>query len=134
MYLGLLKESQKEMFLELAINLAKSDGDYSEEEHAIITSYCQEMQISFERDKKNRSIDELVSEFALLCTAQEKKIIAFEIIGLAMCDNVYHEKEKTIIEKMRKEFGLGNEFLEKCKTVIKEYIELQKKINGFMFS
>ena len=93
MYLGLLKESQKEMFLELAINLAKSDGDYSEEENAIITSYCQEMQISFEREKKNRSIDELVSEFALLCTAQEKKIIAFEIIGLAMCDNVYHEKE-----------------------------------------
>ena len=45
MYLGLLNEVQKELYAELAINLASADGTFSEEERLVVDAYCQEMGI-----------------------------------------------------------------------------------------
>lgn len=45
MYLGLLNEAQKELYAELAINLASADGTFSEEERLVVDAYCQEMGI-----------------------------------------------------------------------------------------
>lgn len=129
MYLALLKENLKELFLELAVKFALTDGTYSDDERVIIANYCKEMEIIYSWEKSEKSVDEIVTQINLLCTFQEKKIIFFELIGLAMCDNVYHEKEMEIVELMRKTFGLEKKFQEDCENILKEYIDLQGKIN-----
>ena len=45
MYLNLLNEEAKEVFLDLCINLAESDNDFCQKEKNLIDQFCQEMNI-----------------------------------------------------------------------------------------
>ena len=45
MYLNLLNEEAKEVFLDLCINLAESDDDFCQKEKNLIDQFCQEMNI-----------------------------------------------------------------------------------------
>ncbi len=94
MYLGILENKNKELFLNLAYNLALSDGDYSEDEEMMIKSYCNEMQIELDMKNINRSIDSTIKEMSEECNIRDKKIIVFESIGLSMSDGCYCEEEK----------------------------------------
>lgn len=129
MYLGLLKEEHKGLFLGLAFNLALADGNYSDEEQAIIASYCEEMKIVFDKEKMVRPINEIISKINLACDMQEKKIIVFEAMGLAMCDYNYDEREREFIQLMADTFELGSEFLKKCECILNEYMSFQGEIN-----
>ncbi len=129
MYLGILENKNKELFLNLAYNLALSDGDYSEDEEMMIKSYCNEMQIELDMKNINRSIDSIIKEMSEECNIRDKKIIAFESIGLAMSDGCYCEKEIKVIESMILKFDLSREFVNKCEEIINEYINFQYKIN-----
>lgn len=45
MYLALLTQHEKENFLKLAVSLSCADGNFGEEEHFMISQYCDEMGI-----------------------------------------------------------------------------------------
>lgn len=129
MYLTLLKEEQKELFLGLAFHLASADGDYSDEEKAVIAGYCQEMQMTFDQDKMVKPIKEIISKINLSCNSCEKRIIVFEAIGLVMADNNYDEVERRIVKLMTDTFDLGDRFAKNCEVVLNEYISFQNRIN-----
>lgn len=129
MYLALLKEEQKELFLSLAFNLASANGDFCDEEKAVIAGYCQEMQIVFDQERMVKPVEELISKINLSCDNREKKIIVFESIGLAMVDNKYDDSERKIVKLMTDMFELGDGFAEECESVLSEYITFQKRIN-----
>lgn len=129
MYLALLEEEQKELFLGLAFEFAKVDGNYSDEEKTVISGYCQEMQIVFNQEKMVKPLNELISKINLSCSIQEKRIIVFEIIGLAMADNNFNENERKIVELMIDAFELESGFIEECESVLNEYITFQRRIN-----
>lgn len=129
MYLALLNSDQKQIFLELALVLASADGRYSNEEKAVIESYCREMQVDMPKDIMKKTPGEIIKDIDELCMEQEKKIIIFETIGLAISDGIYHDSEKELIWEMIKKFDLQEEFGKECETVVEEYIEFQKKIN-----
>ena len=61
MYLSLLNDNQKSLFLSIALYLAKVDNDYSEEERRIIQSYCVEMNITEENYVHSNNIMEIIS-------------------------------------------------------------------------
>lgn len=128
MFLNLLDERKKSLFLGLAYNLAQVDGNYSKEEELMIQSYCQEMQIEFNM-RMAKDTASIVSDLCTICDSKEKRIIAFEIIGLAMIDGKYDLSEKELIENMVEKFGVDNEFTEKCEIEISRYMEVQKEIN-----
>ena len=60
MYLSLLKENEKQMFIELAYNLVNIDGDFSQEEKNMILGYCLEANCTIDEKKKIRSINKLL--------------------------------------------------------------------------
>lgn len=60
MYLSLLNDNQKSLFLSIALYLAKVDNDYSEEERRIIQSYCVEMNITEENYVHSNNIMEII--------------------------------------------------------------------------
>ena len=74
MYLSILNQKEKELFLELAYNLASADGDYSSKENALINGYCQEMQIEFEVKMMTRSLDYIISTIKKESSIIVKKI------------------------------------------------------------
>ena len=132
MYLIMLNDEEKELFLELAYQIAFSDGSFSEEEKNIIGEYCKEMSIPV-IDRKGLSIDAILDRFSQISSAQTKKIIVFEALGLVLVDQIYHENEKRIIDLMVEKFGMKEEFVTECEVVIKDYISLQSRLNHFMF-
>lgn len=132
MYLSILTREEKRMFLGLAYDLAASDGDYSAEEQATIQGYCYEMQMEFDEKTMVRPIDEIINGFTQKSNLKTKKIVVFEVIGLAMADNNYDDNERAIISDMENKFGLDKSYGEECEKVIGEYISFQNRINNLV--
>lgn len=129
MYLNLLKEKEKKLFIGIAHNLAVSDGDYSDKENIVINSYCQEMHILFDEKNVVKSVVDIAREIAENSSDKVKKIFIFELIGLAMIDGNYDENERTLIKQMEDIFHIDTGYADKCEQVITEYIAFQGKIN-----
>ncbi|MBP3476662.1 MAG: hypothetical protein J6K48_10130 [Lachnospiraceae bacterium] len=129
MYLSLLKEEQKRVFLELAYEMAFLDNDFGEKEQFMIESYCNEMQINVPPVIRARSMAEIIETIKEEWEGREKKIVLFEIIGLAMIDGNYDEKERKSIVSMTEIFGLQDKFRDECEILLKEYVEMYGKMN-----
>lgn len=131
MYLSILKETEKKMFLHLAYALSSADGNMADEEKTMIDHYCEEMGI----EKSTPTIvdkSKIVNELDMVTELQSKKIIIFELIGLAIADNSYDEAEKQFISKAVSQFGLSQEFMDSCEAIISEYLSFQNKINNLI--
>lgn len=94
MYLNMLNQNQKQLFLNLAYRIADSDNDFSEKEQEIIKSYCIEMQIEDKHETDNKDINYIIEKINNSCDFKAKKIFVFEAIGLALVDSVYNSEEK----------------------------------------
>ena len=132
MYLSLLSEKEKKLFLGYAHALSSVDGYFSDEEKKMIDSYCYEMQLEFCAEDANRPIDAIVDDMYTFCGVQARKIVVFEAIGLAMSDGNYDKKERNLICSTMKKFGIDENFEKDCVTFIGEYIKLQNKINNLV--
>ena len=99
MYLAMLSNEKKHLFLNLEIYLSKVDSDFSAAEKRIIDAHCIEMHIDnngYEADMSQSDIFEGLKEF----TKQESKIVFLELVGTIMADNVYHIEEKALVKKL----------------------------------
>ena len=134
MYLSYLNEKQKYLFLEFAYCLAVSDGDYSIEEENLMNAYCDEMSIIFDLNKiTDKSPEKIIEKINFECNQQEKKIFIFEALGLVLSDLNYTESEKQIIDIALNKFGLKENFKNNCENIIREYMNLQNRINNLIF-
>jgi tellurite resistance protein len=129
MYLALLDKEEKELFLGLAFDLAAADGNYSDEEKAMMDAYCQEMQITFDKEAMVQTEDDIIASFKNKSDNKAKKILIFELIGLALADGNYDASEKALVSKLEKEFEMEDGFADKCENILMEYLAFQGKIN-----
>ena len=127
MYLSVLNDKEKVLFLELVYGIAISDGEYCAKEQAIISGYCQEMQISFDENVTLKPVDDIIKELNAESNDTVKKIVVFEAIGLAMSDNNYDDGERKIISKMESVFKLAPDFGQKCEKILNEYIFFKRR-------
>ena len=105
MFLNKLNEKEKVAFLELAYYVANSDENFSTEEKNIIDVYCAEMQINdIDFDKSNFDLDSTLLEIESL---QSQKIVLLEIMALVYSDNILHQSEEEILEKIVNKFNLN---------------------------
>jgi hypothetical protein len=130
MFLSLLNTEQKKAFMSLAYNLAVSDGDFSESERTAIKGYSMEMEMEFKMEDVDTDINNVISVINKICGKREKKIIVFEIIGLAMADYNYDNGERKIVKKALDIFDLDTSFGDFCEEKIEEYLELQEELNS----
>ena len=134
MYLSLLNNYQKSLFLSLTLYLANTDSDYSKEEHEVIQSYCNEMNITENSFIPFTNITEIISKIDESSNTQEKKIVIFEAIGLAMIDNDYSDNEKKLIQLINTYFGFDKTFIIKCEELVNRYLIFQKEINNHILN
>lgn len=129
MYLSVLSNEEKDIFLSVAYAVASADGNYSDMEKAIIAEYCREMQMEYKEITLSKFDETLLERINEISSEIVKKIIIFEIIGLTMIDKNYDDKEKELVKKILDIFEIDIRYSEKCEEVIREYISLQLKIN-----
>lgn len=106
MFLNKLNEKEKAAFLKLAYYVAISDNDFSIEEKEIINVYCAEMQINdIDFDKSNFNLDLTLLEIE---SSESQKIVLLEIMALVYADNILHQSEEDVLEKMVNKFNLNS--------------------------
>jgi len=132
MYLAILNEEEKKLFLGLAYHIAMADGVYCDEEKLMMFSYCKEMQIDLDEAITSKPVSDIIDEMADICAEREKKIIVFETLGLALVDGNYDVSEQKLINIVAKKFGISDEYITKCEKIIKRYIQLQSQINSLI--
>ena len=100
MYLSLLSNDKKHLFLDLEIHMSKTDGDFSVEEKAIIDTHCIEMHIDNNSYECELPLEEVLSKISDEFTEQEKRIVFLELTATVLADNVYHTTEKVLVSKL----------------------------------
>ena len=96
MFLNELSKNEGIAFMQLVKGLANSDNTFAKEEKNLYTDYLEELSI-----KENEIPDaNLSSIYENLKNSSErnKNIIYFELIGLALIDGEYDEKEVEFLE------------------------------------
>ncbi|WP_022776827.1 hypothetical protein [Butyrivibrio sp. AE3009] len=115
MFLHLLRDDEKEAFIDLARLAAAANGSISDEEDIMIEQYCAEMGISLPMSHA-RTLDGVLACFAESDT-MSRKVVIMEIIGLLFSDGDFDEKEMQFIEKIA-------DSLEVSRDHVREMIEL----------
>jgi tellurite resistance protein len=105
MFLNKLEENEKVAFLTLAYHIARSDGDFSENEQNIIATYCMEMQIQdINYNKDNFDLNSVLLEFR---SKEHQKILLIEIMALIYSDGL-HDEEQKILDQICDQFVISN--------------------------
>ena len=134
MYLSLLNTEQKKLFFSVAYNLASADGDFSESEKRAINGYSMEMEMEFKIEDVDKDLNRVISNLSQICGNREKKIVIFEMIGLAMADSNYDNNERKIVKRALGLFGLESNFGDICEKKLIEYFNLQNELNTYILS
>lgn len=120
MFLNVLKDQNKELFLELCLHLSNSDGVFADSEKEVLKAYCKEMEITEKTDLSMRPLENVVSILNNNANLVEKKIVIMELLALAYVDGIYDENEK-------EEMNIIISGLEFSENQVKEIIELLNK-------
>ena len=105
MFLNRLQNEEKVAFLELAHHVARSDGDFSEDQKTIIAKYCMEMQM--EDIKYDETTFDIYNTLDKIQNHRSRKIVLLEIMALIYSDDFLHEEERKVLEKLLEEFDLN---------------------------
>ncbi len=104
MFLNELSKNEGISFMQLVKGLANSDNIFAKEEKNLYNDYLDELNI------KESEITEInlnsVYETLKSSSERSKNIIYFELIGLALIDGEYNEKEVDLLEEIGKELDV----------------------------
>ena len=132
MYLSILTEKEKQLFLNLAYTLAYSDGEFGDEEKLLLDAYCNEMGTTFDRPETAVSLNELLESLKRDIFENNRKVVYFELLGLAVVDGKYSEEEKKVMDTIREIFGLSREFADQCYDFLTQYLLLQERLKALL--
>lgn len=127
MFLNLLNNSQKRLFLELAVRATEANGVVEIEEKNMLKEFALEMQETpvYSTEKSTEDLLKLIKKDS---SEKSLKIVVFEILGIMYSDKVYDSEEKEFIDNMVKAFELPQDLPEKYNQLIVRYASLYKEI------
>lgn len=98
MFLKELDESESIAFINLVKELALIDDSFAKEEQNLINDYLVELHLTEDKVIK-MNYHEVIDKMKTL-TSRKKEIIYFELVGLALVDGQYGEKEVEFLDKI----------------------------------
>lgn len=133
MLLDELSMEEKKAFWNIANVLASVDGRVMEEE-SILNQYNEEMGVNFAFiDASLVDIDKEIESISS-SSLRSRKIVYFELFGVAYADTEFDDKEKAILDKVSLGLGISDDVrtvLEKSVTTIYDtYRELGKVLEA----
>ena len=98
MFLNELSTKESSAFLSLVTQFAKVDNTFAKEEKRLIQEYLEELNLK-EDDIKNLNYDDIM-QILKSSTNRIKSIVYFELVGLALVDGEYGDKEIDFLDKI----------------------------------
>ena len=98
MFLTELNKEEASAFLSLVTQVAKVDETFAKEEKRLINDYLDELNLK-EKDIKDLSYEEIINVLKK-SKNRIKSIVYFELVGLALVDGEYGDKEIDFLDKI----------------------------------
>lgn len=105
MFLNELNKNEALAFVNLVKNFATVDEVFAKEEEELINDYIEELNLKgleVAKDSLESSVNTLKSS-----SDRNKNIVFFELVGLALVDGSYDEKEIIFLNNLAKDFGIS---------------------------
>ena len=128
MFLNMLRAESQQLFLETAYTLAHVDGMFVEAEKEVLKAYCREMETAFDIEHAPIALQDLKRKMSASLSPTEKKIVIFELLGLALADGEYGAEERTVMQALGNDFGLADSYGDQCEALLKKYFEMPKAL------
>jgi len=132
MFLASLNNEQKELFLELCIHAAQSDGAIELQEHTAMTQYIAEMGLNDYPTEVSIPLEEVFEKLKAISTQAELRIITIEIMALLLVDDEYDVHEKLFMDALKQNFEIADEELNNEITLIKRLIDIYDRLKAFI--
>ena len=131
MLLGKLNKDEQTIFMQLSNIIIKSDLEITGAEEKLFSEYESEMGKPFNGylEKEFNLID--VLSLTEKYNEKVKKVIFFELLGLALCDGNFVNSEKNVIDKIRTSFGISMESQKDMIITIDKLMKLYKEISEY---
>lgn len=133
MYLDYLNDEEKNIFLDLGIMLAAADAEFDDKEKKALDLLCDEMKI-IPRYSAKKSIEECIAYINANSSKRNKKIILFELTGIAYADQNFAKEESDLIKNVVEAIGLTKEdntyIVEAVAKLYKEYSTIISFLNN----
>lgn len=104
MFLSKLSVDEQKSFLDLVEII--NDENINAEEEKLIAEYKEELGLDYTPSKKN--FDEVISTYKN-SSKENKGIIYFELMGLALCDGNYEADEEVFMDNVKKAFEISDD-------------------------
>lgn len=105
MFLNELNEKESVAFVNLVSEFANVDNTFAKEEKEVLDGYLEELNLNKDVIGKvpfNEAIETLNGS-----TQRIKNIVYFELVGIALVDGEYEEKEIDFLDGIAEEFGIS---------------------------
>lgn len=104
MFLKELNKDEANAFLNLVSIFARIDNEFAKEEKALLDEYKEELGLVDYGIKE--MVYEDIIESLKSSSDRAKRIIYFELVGLALVDGEYEDEEVDFLEKIAAEFSI----------------------------
>lgn len=128
MFLNMLSDQQKELFLDLCLYIVHADGKYTNEEKNLVESFCCEMGIDYTSQMKSTDYVSTVRKIVAISSDYEKKIIGFELMGVVYADGIFHDEERYYIEHYSVQSGISMATMNEFGELVQQVLSLDRKI------
>lgn len=127
MFLSNLNSNQKNLFIQLAIKAAESNGIVPIEQKNMLKAFAMEMSIS-PVYKTERDTEDIINELIANSNERELKIVLFEILGIIVVDSDLDDKEKMFVSHMVEKCNLSAELIDQMVKLLDDYTRVYKAI------
>jgi len=125
MFLNELNRQESVAFINLVNQFANIDEVFAKEEKELIESYLEELNIEAEK-VNSLNYEEIIAELKK-CSTRVKSIVYFELVGLALVDGDYGDKEIDFLDKI----AIGLDIKRNRKIAFANYFFNFKEIYNF---
>ena len=85
-----------------------------------------------DRYSAEASPEEAIRFFASEADRRAQRIVVFELLGIAMADNVYHRGERELIAKAADAFSIGGDEIKEISDAVSALYGLYAKFSRFI--
>lgn len=131
MFLNSLNDKQKNLFQQLAIKAAESNGVVALEEKNMLKCFAIEMNIDpfYSTDI---SMDDLLNEIIENSNEQVLRIFTFETLAIMISDSEFDDEEKKFVDVIVSKFGITKDVTNEMLDSLYEYQKVFNKINSLV--
>ena len=128
MLLSLLSKEEKNLFVDLSIELVYVDGKPSETELAIIKKFKKEIGEDVSKYKKSNLSKEKLLEYFVQRSYPTKNLVYMNLVATSLNDDYYSVEEHMFLEKIQQAFGISEKKKNELMKLVYSERDLREKV------